>query len=55
LQALDENSTQIIKELAEILNVDKSTFLIVYTQWKTFRKKANGFYVNCLNWLFKII
>jgi len=36
----------------EPLNVDKS---IVYMQWKRFKKKANKFNMNCLNWLFKII
>jgi len=38
------------EELAKALNVSKSTFLIVYTQWKRFKKKTNGFHMNCLNW-----
>jgi len=31
---LDENSARIFEELAKPLNVGKSTFLIVYTQWE---------------------
>jgi len=44
-----------LEELAEALNVGKSTVLIVYMQWERFQKKANRFHTNCLNWLFKIV
>jgi len=51
---LGENSDQMLEKLVEALNVSKSTFLIVYMQWKRFKKKTNEFHMNCLN-RFKIV
>jgi len=59
LQALlDKNSVRMLEKLAEALNVDKSTVsdrlhAIAFTRNNS--KKANGFHMNCLNWLFKIV
>jgi len=53
---LDENSDRTFEKLVEALNVGKIwLFLIVYTQKEIFKKMANGFHMNCLNWLFKIV
>jgi len=51
---LDENSTRTLEELAEALNVSKSS-VSGSTQWERFKKKANRFHINYLNWLIKIV
>jgi len=53
---LYKNSARMFEELAKVLNVSKS-IVFVYTQWKRLKKRGetNEFYMNCLNWLFKIV
>jgi len=47
--------TQTLEELDEPLNGMLTVSDRVYTQWERFKKKANEFHMNCLNWLFKIV
>jgi len=56
---VNKNSTWTLEELPKALNKINQSFLIIYTQrktftrWERFKKKANRFHINCLNWLFK--
>jgi len=49
LQALlDINSAQTEKEFAEQLAIRSKLFPYVYIRWERFRRKADGFRINCL-------
>jgi len=54
---LNKNSARMLEELAEALNVGKSIGKTVSDclQWERFETKTNEFYMNCMNWLFKIV
>ena len=43
---LNEDSTQMLKQLAKALNAPNPLFSNVHTNWESSRKKENGFHMN---------